>query len=1328
MRWLWRSLAAQFGSTGVVNARQPDDLKFFKNYFVTGDYVVAGVGLSGLGDSSGVATGNINVQGVPAGAEILAAQLYWQVVSAIGPLEGSVGATFKGHPLETPDNASTPGFDPEPYGKVMTFAGAAPCFNPGGGTGNPGNRHTFSYRLDVLRFFDIDTNEASPTFGRTIVNGLHEFQAPDSGPNGNQGPIALGASLFIVFRFPEGHPQANVLNSIVVYDDGLSLNNSQQLLVQPMRGHYKAAAVPNARISYIVGSGQADKGDAIVAPGGGYVVNPFVGANGPAWDTFTYPRPNTSDPAIVVAPTEVSTTITTDVQLPGGRDCITPAAIVFKTAVEDTDGDGLLDVWETATTGSPLSDPRGRQLPPLGSMGANKNRKDLYVEVGYMDALQPLSYGGVPAPAHSHRPTLEALKLMGKAFNDAPVPDALGNPNAGIAVHFDVGPGYFDSCSSASPDCANHYIIGQRVGDSTSNLVVRGGESVNEMATVTGCVLDATKPWICQYSDFPGTVGWKTGFRLIQDEALSISPTPPPPPATTPPTLPKEVEESCDQPGYTCVRRFDEVRRNMFHYSLFAHHLGYPQSFEPFLPNSTNVNPLFRKPVTNTGVGDFPGGGDVLVTLGAFLDNDNVTPTGTSYMQASTLMHELGHNLNLRHGGALNEPNCKPPYLSVMNYLYQLRGLLDDLGKPNLGFASPSLQTSYAWPTIDEDSLTDGSLGLLRYRLGWYTPLNGSYLDPALNPASPSPAEQALRIARAAKRHCNGNPIVPADNEPLMVRVDAFRADTSGNSDTQRNIDWDADGTIESGVRPPQDVNFSGSNAQFPPSDTLAPSDDWANLRLNQVGSRRSPAGYYLVYKQDGSIDFLLAGPLSINESGGDLGPGDLAAFSLSGPLGGFKDGFGGFKDGFGGFKDGFGGFKDGFGGFKDGLGDLGGFKDGLGGFKDTLGGFKDGFGSSGDRGLGDHGGGDLFHGQGEVNVKHATDLARTPPNEFNATQGANNYVTVTFKAPNLGGVQFYTVRRVAGSIPVIAKSSIVPGTITPGVNGVFSMTDLDSHRLKAGADYSYFATATYLVEADGGGTEPVESEISRVVTLNIHNDPPVINVSNIPISQSIATNSTTVALPFTVTDPESDNPIGNPLKDLSVTPVKVSSTNPALLAEISFDPVKGFGATRSVRVIHSGTQTGTVTVRLDVTDTQCSVIPFPPQPCTPGTTSSTTFTVTVNATVATFAPVSNIPPAAVAAGTPVVMRWGYMPQNAGNNAVPTATVVGPSPSGQVRTYSGTAFLYTNSTKTWRFTLPTGAAATPPLPAGTYQVVIGPSPSAPAGYRSSQAFSLVITP
>src|SRR5438128_225063 len=43
-------------------------------------------------------------------------------------------------------------------------------------------------------------------------------------------------------------------------------------------------------------------------------------------------------------------------------------------------------------------------------------------------------------------------------------------------------------------------------------------------------------------------------------------------------------------------------------------------------------------------------------------------------VQSSTLMHELGHNLGLHHGGD-EDTNYKPNYLSIMNYMYQLEGL-----------------------------------------------------------------------------------------------------------------------------------------------------------------------------------------------------------------------------------------------------------------------------------------------------------------------------------------------------------------------------------------------------------------------------------------------------------------------------------------------------------------------------------------------------------------------------------------------------------------------------------------------------------------------------
>src|SRR6185437_1489975 len=68
-------------------AGQP--LSLFRNYFVTGDYVVGGVGLRGTG-VNGFALGTITIPDtlqpkatkVPAGADVLAAYLYWETVES----------------------------------------------------------------------------------------------------------------------------------------------------------------------------------------------------------------------------------------------------------------------------------------------------------------------------------------------------------------------------------------------------------------------------------------------------------------------------------------------------------------------------------------------------------------------------------------------------------------------------------------------------------------------------------------------------------------------------------------------------------------------------------------------------------------------------------------------------------------------------------------------------------------------------------------------------------------------------------------------------------------------------------------------------------------------------------------------------------------------------------------------------------------------------------------------------------------------------------------------------------------------------------------------
>lgn len=58
-------------------------------------------------------------------------------------------------------------------------------------------------------------------------------------------------------------------------------------------------------------------------------------------------------------------------------------------------------------------------------------------------------------------------------------------------------------------------------------------------------------------------------------------------------------------------------------------------------------------------------GDDLIVSLQCALSTNNV---------ANTIMHELGHNIGLRHGGNSNT-NYKPNYNSVMNYRYQFPGV-----------------------------------------------------------------------------------------------------------------------------------------------------------------------------------------------------------------------------------------------------------------------------------------------------------------------------------------------------------------------------------------------------------------------------------------------------------------------------------------------------------------------------------------------------------------------------------------------------------------------------------------------------------------------------
>jgi len=60
---------------------------------------------------------------------------------------------------------------------------------------------------------------------------------------------------------------------------------------------------------------------------------------------------------------------------------------------------------------------------------------------------------------------------------------------------------------------------------------------------------------------------------------------------------------------------------------------------------------------------------------------------GTDDQEVGTFIHELGHNLGLKHGGTDNL-NYKPNYLSVMNYFFQLGGVLKSNGTLYWGYSN----------------------------------------------------------------------------------------------------------------------------------------------------------------------------------------------------------------------------------------------------------------------------------------------------------------------------------------------------------------------------------------------------------------------------------------------------------------------------------------------------------------------------------------------------------------------------------------------------------------------------------------------------------------
>jgi hypothetical protein len=299
------------------------------------------------------------------------------------------------------------------------------------------------------------------------------------------------------------------------------------------------------------------------------------------------------DPVSGAISGDVTATMGTPFDVSGTGD--DRARITVLVAFDDADGDALIDSWETS----------GHQGLNLGSMGADPQRKDLFVEIDCLadDANDDGDYAD--AGDHVHCPSQQAVREVVQAFANAPVPNPDGSN--GIQLHVDVG---------------------DRFGPGAVIQVVGTGGVVGT------------------FGDYGG------GGQLLDEAGNTVM----------------SLRTSSSKPTIWDVKTMASNRAEVFRYGLFAHQVDY------------------REPGGDctSGWGELPGN-DFFVSLGGlrtattlcWASDGKGHSVGNDTQQAGTLMHELGHTLDLGHGGG-DGINEKPNYFSVMNY----RDLLDLVGPP----------------------------------------------------------------------------------------------------------------------------------------------------------------------------------------------------------------------------------------------------------------------------------------------------------------------------------------------------------------------------------------------------------------------------------------------------------------------------------------------------------------------------------------------------------------------------------------------------------------------------------------------------------------------
>jgi hypothetical protein len=742
-------------STGQAATPAPNPLSLLNNYFVTGDYAAAGVTLRGTG-RSGMATGTINIpdsttnpavsQGVPDGADIVDGFLYWETLENTASPSGNTG-TFLGYPITG-----------QQIGSDLPFTDGALS-----GT-------LRVYRADVNAYFPNGAN------GVRYGSGAFTVSLPDSGGSGF--PVTGGASLVVIYRvLSQNFP----LKAVIIYDGSTTPTASTSQNVQGFYDAVGGSSAESTTLSYAAGSWSNSFSSVSLA----------AHAN-------QYNAPLNSGSAF--------------------------GAVIFSAPVTNSDNDGILDAWKSGPAagdfyaGSPgYYDVKTGAYVPLP--GAHHGQKDLFVQLDYM-------CGAVLANG-SCDPNQENL---------FPAPDSQGNDPMAIVRN-----------SFAAIGIVLHLEIGNAVPESTCT---------DNTAT--------NPPQLCQFPSQPGVIGWKNSLEfsklwprnlascaaggdcsprfpygqkdsyhyLLFGHSLAI-------PAwnsrfgsltsiqvlsgtTTLVTTDRGTGINACPSRITISGVLGNPTLNGVYNTASCPDTKTIIVATPGVPNWNYPNSTLPEPVigltsgTVTSISGYSdlGGADSAVTLGLWETAPNQNMSKRATVIAGTTFHEVGHTVGLSHGGIYYDtpgsyiptfdPNCKPNYQSIMNYLFQLDGVGPSA---TIAFSNQKLAT-----------LLPGSLGSVT-----------QLLDGSRNPATFPTSSWYTSVApgngeSAASMHCDGTPLTGDTGYRINASIAPIPAVDAWSSG--QNITFDSI-TNNDGVQEIEGMPYT----------QLRGYNDVSNIDLRQVGA-----------------------------------------------------------------------------------------------------------------------------------------------------------------------------------------------------------------------------------------------------------------------------------------------------------------------------------------------------------------------------------------------------------------------------------------------------------------------------------------------------------